>query len=135
MREQELKENRALQLAIYGYLLGQGNKGACPETAYYILQSRVLMAQDRGFFPDAYEIAPAFAGGPTQCWKDFEAVWSWRRRQVDQGWIEVTVAHTEPTSGSPPQPDSTPPVERWMAAEDADKFNDFDALTGWRADA
>lgn len=135
VREQELKENRALQLAIYGYLLGQGNKGACPETAYYILQSRVLMAQDRGFFPDAYEITPAFAGGPTQCWKDFEAVWSWRRRQVDQGWIEVTVADTEPTSGSPPQPDSTPPLERWMAAEDADKFNDFDALTGWRADA
>jgi hypothetical protein len=135
VREQELKQNRALQLAVYGYLLSQGKGVTWPETAYYILQSRVLMAQDKGFFPDAYEIAPASAGGPPQCWKDFETVWGWRRRQVDQGWIEVTVADTEPTTGSTVQPDSTPPVERWKAAEDADKFNDFDALTGWRADA
>jgi hypothetical protein len=135
LREQELKENRALQLAVYGRLLSQGKKGTWPETAYYILQNRVLMTQDKGFFPDAYVVAPIYAGGPPGCWKDFETAWDWRRQQFDQGWIEVTVAGTEPTSRSIVQPESTPPVEQWMAPEDADKFNDFDALTGWRAEA
>ena len=135
VRAQELKENRALQLAVYGHLLSKGNKGTWPEVAYYILQNRVFMAQDKAFFPDASEITPASAGGPPQCWKDFEMVWRWRRQQVDQGWIEVTVTGTEPTSESTVSPDSTPPMEQWRAAEDADRFNDFDALTGWRAEA
>ena len=135
VRAQELKENRALQLAVYGYLLSKGDKGTWPEVAYYILHSRVLMAQNKAFFPDAYEITPVSTGGPPQCWKDFETVWRWRRQQVDQGWIEVTVTGTEPTSESTASGNSTPPVEQWMAAEDADQYNDFDALTGWRADA
>ena len=62
-------------------------------------------------------------------------MWRRRRQQVDQGWIEVTVTGTEPTSESTASGNSTPPVEQWMAAEDADQFNDFDALTGWRVDA
>jgi hypothetical protein len=47
----------------------------------------------------------------------------------------MTVGDAEPTSGSEGFPDSTPPVSQWLANEDHAKFNEYDSLTGWRADA
>jgi hypothetical protein len=133
IREQELRDNRELQLAVYGYLVHH-DRGAWPEGAFYILTSRRLMAPSRDYFPHARIVAPQSSpGGLKRCWAGFERVWRWRRQQLDAGWIEVTV---EGANKRPPDaPDSTPPLPQWQATEEHAKYNDFDGLTGWPADA
>jgi RecB family exonuclease len=136
VREKELQESRPLQLAVYGYLLSNQNKGLWPAAGFYILRDRRLLTPGDSFFPSARVVASKFPpGNIEQCWADFERVWRWRRRQFDDGWIEMTVGDAEPTSGSEGFPDSTPPVSQWLANEDHAKFNEYDSLTGWRADA
>jgi hypothetical protein len=41
---------------------------------------------------------PSDGANIAACWADFEKMWTWRRKQLDGGWIEVTVSNTEPTS-------------------------------------
>jgi hypothetical protein len=136
VREQELKDNRPLQLAVYGYLLSQEKGGGWPEAAFYLLKDRRLIAHDAGFFPGARVVASGTsAGGIEACWSDFEKIWVWRREQLDGGWIEVTVPNTEPTAESESTRDSTPPLAHWLATEDQARFNDYDALTGWEAES
>jgi len=133
-RQDELKTNRQLQLAIYGYLQQRGQK-IWPEAAFYILGRQQLLAQSGVYFPNANrprDIAPAI--GLENCWKDFEAVWRWRREQMDAGWIEITTSELA-TVPDPSQPDPIPPREHWQHhPEDNNQYNDFDALTGWRDD-
>jgi ATP-dependent helicase/nuclease subunit B len=136
VREKELSENRPLQLAVYGYLWTGNHPGPWPATAFYILNKRSLMAQDNAFFPGA-SIVPV-KGGPTGlqgCWHDFLDVWRWRRRQLDEGWVELTVQGTDALPVVEKAPDSTPPHDQWKAAKDQDQYNDFDALTGWEVNA
>jgi RecB family exonuclease len=134
-RELELRQNRQLQLAVYGYLLNQ-QSGGWPATAFYILTRRSLIAQNQDYFPEAKTILPdSSPGGLQLCWSDFEKVWNWRRQQFDAGWIEVTVAGTEAGDRAPDAPDGIPPLAHWQATEDHAKYNDFNALTGWSSDA
>jgi hypothetical protein len=134
-RERELQENRPLQLAVYGFLQSRQDPGRWPAGAFYLLRERRLLAPASTFFPEARVVASKFPpGGIEQCWADFEEVWRWRRRQLDAGWIEMTVGDTEPAAGSEDLPDSTPPVPHWLAIEDHARFNEYDALTGWGAD-
>jgi hypothetical protein len=136
VREKELKDNRPLQLAIYGYLLNQQRPGKWPDAAFYILGNRRLIAHDDEFFPTARVVASGGgAGNIAACWADFEKMWTWRRKQLDGGWIEVTVSNTEPTSESENTRNSAPPLAHWLATEDHDRFNDYDALTGWGEEA
>ena len=133
-RQEELKTNRQLQLAVYGYLQHHSQK-SWPDAAFYILGKQQLLTQSDTFFPKAnlarVEVSPF---GLAHCWQDFEAVWRWRRDQLDAGWIEVTTTGlaAEPDTS---QPDPTPPREHWVhEPEDNNEYNDFDALTGWGAD-
>lgn len=133
-RQEELKSNRQLQLAIYGYLQNHTHN-TWPEAAFYILGKQQLLTQSGVYFPNAnlqrVGVSPI---GLENCWKDFEAVWRWRRKQLDNGWIEVTTTElpAEPDSSLP---SSTPPGENWQhEPKDNNQYNDFDALTGWRAD-
>jgi hypothetical protein len=130
-KKDELTNNLQLQLAVYGYLIASG--ATWPESAFFILRKRALLAQNASFFRSA-EIVPSKAScsGLQGCWKEFEAVWKWRRELLDQGWIEFNVEGAEPDDGSPPS--SIPPIERWLAETGAG-FNDFDALIGWKEDA
>jgi hypothetical protein len=109
---------------------------AWPSAAFYILTSRRLIAQDNGYFPRARVISPESPpGGLQRCWSNFEQVWLWRRQQLDAGWIEVTADGTDPADRPADAPSSTPPLPHWQATEEQAKFNDYDDLTGWGADA
>ncbi|NLT71367.1 MAG: PD-(D/E)XK nuclease family protein [Verrucomicrobiaceae bacterium] len=124
-RQLELAENRHLQLAIYGHLLGSTEE-MDPSVAYFILAKGALFARSKTFFPGATTVSlknPDDASEWQGCWREFEQIWHWRRAQLDSGLIEVTVAGTES--------DSPAPLEHWSAREGADYYNDFDALTGW----
>jgi hypothetical protein len=132
-RREELRTNRQLQLAVYGYMQNCNLK-SWPEAAFYILSQQRLLTQTDIFFPKATkQKTDVDTIGLENCWKDFEAVWRWRREQLNAGWIEVTTTPLpEETDAS--QPDSTPPREHWQSNPDDIQYNDFDALTGWRAD-
>jgi len=132
-RQEELKTNRQLQLAVYGYLQNTSLK-SWPDAAFYILSQQRLLTQSDSFFPKATtQKAVVDKIGLENCWNDFEAVWRWRREQLSAGWIEVTTTPLpEETDAS--QPTSTAPSEHWQSNPDDIQYNDFDALTGWRAD-
>jgi PD-(D/E)XK nuclease superfamily len=133
-RKEELANNRQLQLAVYGYLVAQS--GTWPDSAFFILTSRALLAQTRRFFPEADLVAPRSAlAGLETCWQEFEMVWNWRRALLDRGWIELTVGGAKASDGSGPESDASPPIPGWQASEDEDPFNQFDVLTGWAENA
>ena len=122
-RQIELKENRALQLALYARLRKSGKRW--PAQGYYILSEGRLLAQDRDFFPSAEVCAPAEGESAASLWLAFEKTWKWRRAQLNKGLIEVTVTGTEADK------DSVPPTGALEVGEHNDRFNDFAALTGW----
>jgi len=136
VRERELRENRQLQLAIYGHLLRYHHHKDWPASAFFLLRRRRLIATAKTFFPAA-KVIPSNSppGELEQCWTDFEQVWRWRRQQLDAGWIELTTVAPDVAETSDQAPDSTPPLSHWAADEDHTKYNDFDALTGWGVDA
>lgn len=126
-RKSLLKDNMALQLALYACLCQ--NEGRWPAQAFFILQDGRLLAQDQGYFPTADVCAPSDLDpglGAQSLWCDFEKTWRWRREQLDKGLIEVTISGTSADQGS-----ASPGM---AIGEHNDRFNDFDVLTGWTED-
>ena len=124
-KERQLKEGRPLQLAVYSYLLSGEGRPVSP-AAFYILSNQRLLTADTGFFGSASTIAPASGHADLgEVWAEFEEVWRWRRRQLDEGVIEVTVSGAEPDAAS------EPPLPNWSPPKDADNYSDHTTLTGF----
>ena len=120
----KLRQNRALQLAIYGELFRQAH-GAWPKVAYYILDRAELFATDSSFFPSTRTVIPESSEGIAELWMRFHETWSWRRKQADAGLIEVVL------DGVPEDDDSVAPADA-LAIEPLDpRYNEFLALAGW----
>jgi ATP-dependent helicase/nuclease subunit B len=133
-KKDELANNLQLQLAIYGYLIAKGT--AWPDSAFFILKRRALLAQHNRFFPDAtIVLAKSTPSGLEECWKEFEALWRWRRGLLNQGWIECAVSGTDPLDSTGPVRNLMAPIEGWQLENAVDPFNDFNALTGWEENA
>ena len=94
-----------------------------------------MLTQNRNYFAgaDIVRLNESDAGLEV-CWKEFEELWKWRRNLLDQGWIELTVGGANPDDSAVPKSNSVPPIMRWSTTEGNDRFNDFDALTGWEED-
>lgn len=123
-RSKELKENRALQLALYAWLRKKNKRW--PAQAFYIFQDSSLLAHDRDYFPEATLCRPIDDGASAaSLWLEFEKAWAWRRQQLDSGLVEVTVTGTEPDD------QSQPPIDALEIPPTSDRFNDFATLTGW----
>jgi hypothetical protein len=129
-RTDELRDNRHLQLATYGHLMRQ-SQNLEPATAYFILSNGgTLLTRNASFFPNNIPSLPK-RDTPTsdwqECWQEFEKIYQWRRRQLDQGRIEVPVAGTEA--------DDPPPIERWAPPRDGNPYSDYLNLTGYPSNA
>ncbi|GDY23537.1 hypothetical protein LBMAG56_48840 [Verrucomicrobiota bacterium] len=132
-KRDELSNNTALQLAVYSHLVKARNGGGWPATAYFILRSNELLAQDASFFPHATIVKCNHGSpGPESTWKEFLDVWRWRRNLLEEGWIEVPVDGTSPTEGDDAMPASAPPHEEWRPDESAPRYDDYRFLTGWK---
>ena len=125
-RQDELANGRHLQLAVYGHLLRSSGQRTA-HGAYFIFSGGILLARSREFFPSA-TVVRSKPGVPADdwesCWQEFEALWQWRRDQIDQGNIEVSLTSFHPTL--------TP--SHWTVKE-PDRFNPYSNLTGWEATA
>jgi len=73
--------------------------------------------------------APVDEQGAAALWAAFESTWRWRRGQLDQGQIEVTVTGTESDGRS------LAPEDGLAIGEHNDRFNEYATLTGWPEDA
>ena len=116
-REAEIEAGRHLQLAVYGYALGER---AWPSTGYYIVTTGNVVAPDSRFFPQARAVGD----------EPVEAVWrkslvtrSWRLEQFARGEIEVN-ADAQPDAAS------EPPEGGLESRIEPDRFDEFRWLTG-----
>lgn len=127
-RKRSLEENQHLQLVTYGYLRHKNSvTGAWPSLAYFIIEGGKLLAQNHDYFPDAHVISASEYATQAQIWEQMQTTWQWRRAQLDQGRIELTVQGTEADSDSQPADDGL------VMPDTSDQFNSYRILTGWDA--
>ena len=129
-RMADLKQNMQLQLAVYALLRKQATQSSLwPPQAYFVIEDAQILAQDNYGFPSAI-LYPADSAETTKdLWRRFEATWKWRRKQLDQGLIEVAVSGTESDENS------EPPESGLVFKENYNPFNNYPVLTGWGEDA
>jgi RecB family exonuclease len=129
-RYEELTNNRHLQLAIYGQLLRHSEKLEAATAFFILANGGTPLTRNGEFFGPSHAVRlkdEAVTSDWQDAWSDFESVWQWRRQQLDDGKIEVTVGGTTA--------DELPPLEHWQAPEGADRYSPFSALTGWDTNA
>lgn len=118
-----------LQLAIYASLVQQ-NVGQAPiELAFFVFDSRALLATSNAVFPRAIVCAPPPDANLSQLLGRAEASWHWRRRQLANGELELVDTRLDDIEAFQ-GPDGTLPVKElgpWNA--------EYVALLGWEAGA
>lgn len=120
-RKEELEKGRHLQLATYGHLVKQQH-GADAHCAYFIfIGGGSLIARNRDYFESA-EVPRSMIGDDEwqTCWQEFEALWQWRRAQLDAGRIEVSLGKFKPQIA---------PHGHW-SVEEPDRYSDYLTLAG-----
>ena len=84
-----------------------------------------MLAQNTDYFPEAIEIKPNTDENHAVIWQKMKKTWEWRRKQLDNGLIEVTVGGTEADIHSDPGEDAL------VIPKSNDDFNDYKVLTSW----
>jgi hypothetical protein len=131
-KREQLEQNLQLQLAIYSFLQSRGESDPWPASAFFVLTRKRLLAQNKSYFSGAEEIRPvASPHGTEVCWREFEKIWQWRRAQLDDGWVELTLHPLADGAIEAGAPGSAPPIPRWRAGDIKDSA--FKPLTGWEA--
>ena len=133
-RRAELKQNRALQLAVYAFLVGRPK--ALPPGAFLILKRSAWLTDAPGLIPGTRPVESATGrSGTRACWDDFLSVWRWRREQLAAGWIEVANVVADPEPGAAPA-EVLPPCPNWLPTKDDEvgKYSPYRALLGWGVD-
>lgn len=127
-RETELRQNRSFQLAVYSYMRKTSAAlSYWPYRANFIIDGQRMLSQENRVFPNAVIVPSESGEGIGELWNRFESTYRWRRAQLDQGLVEVTVTGTEPTEAS------VPPGDGLVIDSFNDAFNDYAVLTGWRS--
>jgi ATP-dependent helicase/nuclease subunit B len=123
-RQDELKESRYLQLAVYAQLSHQQHK-KWPALGFFIIQEARLLVLDSDYFPNAVIEKTDNGESMLEFWQRVETTWKWRRDQLSKGMIEVTVSDTEPDN------DSNAGEPGLDMPQTFDSFDDYSVLTGW----
>ena len=129
-RGYDLRKNQHLQLLIYSCLRKQMKSDPFwPHQAYFIIDTARMLCQSNTPFPSAMVFSPEVETSSNELWERLEHMYMWRRKQLDEGKIEVTVTGTERDDKSV-APESGFPIDSYN-----DTFNDFVVLTGWEGSA
>ena len=119
-REDEIKDGRHLQLAIYGFALSAND---WPSSGYYIVTTGNVLAPSADFFRRARSPADVAVVSAETVWRRSLVTRDWRLKQLARGAIEVN-------AGAEPDADSEPPAGGLETRVDRDHFDDFKWLTG-----
>ncbi len=124
-REDELRQNIHLQLAVYAWMRKCMTRSAqWPPQAFFIVDDARFLAQDQATFPSATPCPNRDGETTADLWRRFEVTWNWRRDQLDRGLIEMTI------EGAEPDEDSEAPEDGMKLEDHADRFNDYLRLDG-----
>jgi hypothetical protein len=127
-RGDALRANTYLQLATYAYLR-RGNpdskRTSWPHTAYFIVETGNVLAQDNTVFPNAKGFSAEEGGGVEDLWRRVSRTYDWRWQQLAQGKVEVVA------EGTDPDPEVSVPEDAFPVDTGADRFDPFSILTGW----
>ncbi len=126
-RKASLQDNAHLQLVTYSYMRQQNSTAKqWPAVAYFVIDGGgAMLAQNTDYFPEAIEIKPNTDENHAVIWQKMKKTWEWRRKQLDNGLIEVTVGGTEADIHSDPGEDAL------VIPKSNDDFNDYKVLTSW----
>jgi RecB family exonuclease len=125
-REDDLRHNLHLQLAVYAWMRKCMTRSAqWPPQAFFIVEDARFLAQDQSTFPSATSCPNRDGETTADLWRRFEVTWRWRRAQLDRGLIELTVEGAEPDEAS------EAPEDGLKLEDHADRFNYYSALMGW----
>ena len=96
--------------------------------AYFVIDKGIMLAQNTNYFPDAWVASndDAEAESYGVIWEKMHKTYDWRRKQFDQGRIELTVIGTKPDNV-----DSNPGEDALEIPKTNDGFNDFKVLMGF----
>lgn len=125
-RKESLAKNSHLQLVTYAFMrhLNSTTK-SWPAVAYFVIDAGLMLAQDNVYFPNALVVSAENPENHAVIWEKMRQTWLWRRGQLNQGRIELTVTGTEPDG------DSVPDEGALEIPKTSDSFNDFKVLTGF----
>ncbi|MDH5719837.1 MAG: PD-(D/E)XK nuclease family protein [Spirochaetia bacterium] len=115
----ELKANTALQLLVYSYLYKEKE---WPNFAYFLIPKVKLLPAKEGF-KNVKCLQNEDTESNEQVWARFEKTYLYRLEQLKKGIIEIPLGKLNASEFSYPEGLLPMPKE-------ADKFNDFDILTG-----
>ena len=121
----KLRENRHLQLVIYGEMMRQ-SRGVWPELAYYVLEQGSMLTTSAEYFSRAQVERGDHGEGSAHLWTRFLATWKWRQQQFADGMFEVILDGIESDDASCPPEDGLP-----MEVLNPN-YNDYLALAGWK---
>jgi hypothetical protein len=125
-REDDLRHNLHLQLAVYAWMRKCMTRSApWPPQAFFIVEDARFLAQDQATFPSATPCPNRDGETTADLWRRFEVTWKWRRAQLDRGLIEMTIEGAEPDVAS------KAPEDGLKLEDHADRFNDYPVLMGW----
>jgi len=125
-RHKSLENDQYLQLGTYAKLRKE-KTGRWPVLNYFIIQDARMLSNNRDYFAEADFVESKSTESVPAFWQRAESSWKWRRAQLDEGRIEVTIKQAEPTELSQQGND-----EGLAIPECSDRFSDYSVLTGWR---
>ena len=128
-RRESLKENKHVQLVTYAYMRHKlSTTKSWSAVAYFVIDKGIMLAQNTNYFPNAWVASndDAEAESYGVIWEKMHKTYDWRRKQFDQGRIELTVIGTKPDDV-----DSNPGEDALEIPKTNDGFNDFKVLMGF----
>jgi hypothetical protein len=125
-RKESLAKNSHLQLVTYAFMrhLNSTTK-SWPAVAYFVIDAGLMLAQDNVYFPNALVVSAENPEKLAVIWEKMRKTWLWRRGQLNQGRIELTVTGTEPDVASMSDEGAL------EIPKTSDSFNHFKVLTSF----
>ena len=127
-RRDSLKDNKHLQLVTYAFMRHKLSESkSWSSVAYFVIDKGTLLAQNTDYFPDAWVASSndLEAASYGVIWEKMRNTYNWRREQLNQGSIELTVTDTVSNENSDPGEDAL------VIPKTNDSFNDFKVLMGF----
>ena len=121
---EELKVGRPLQLATYAYIAQKCRNGNLLDAGYFILKKAKLLCNSNTTFPTAIVIKSDVPNPLGYAWDQFERTVEWRKKQLEQGHIEVTMG-TAVDNQDAEYPDNILPLLQMENIEKSNQRNTF----------
>jgi hypothetical protein len=124
-RREEIRDNRAMQLATYGWLRRQNGAELWPDHGFYIITNTQLLMTNQHHFPLATQVEVTDAGSLPELWRAMGLTLEFRQQQLKAGEVEITIPGVEQNR------DVETPVGGLTFKDSVAPWSNYTHLTGW----